>query len=84
MAPHPTGGSLLAHPVWAGIGVLVALLLGFMVVSSGFRGLAPIMFGIIANDDQVKDHQAAEVIGKSANFIGFGAKLAEEAFQEVG
>jgi hypothetical protein len=42
------------------------------------------MFGIIANDDQVEDDEATEVIGKSANFIGFRAKLAKEAFQEVG
>ena len=53
------------------------------VVSSSFRGLPAIMFGIIANDDQVKDHQATQVIGKDANFIGFGAKLTEEAFQHV-
>ena len=51
------------------------------IVSSGFRGLAPIMFGIITNDDQVKDNQATQIIGKGANFIGFGAKFAEEAFQ---
>jgi hypothetical protein len=54
-----------------------------VVVSSGFRGLPAIMFGIIANDDQVKDDQATHIIGKGANFIGFGAKLAEEAFQQV-
>jgi hypothetical protein len=54
------------------------------VVSSGFRGLPSIMFGIITNDDQVKDDQATQVVGKGPNFIGFGAKLAEEAFQQVG
>ena len=54
------------------------------VVSSGFRGLSAIMFGVIPNDDQVKDDQATQVIGKGADFIGFGAKLAEKAFQQVG
>src|SRR5262249_32042126 len=54
------------------------------IVSSSFRGLPPIVLGIIANDDQVKDHQATQLIGKGANFIGFGAKLTEEAFQQVG
>src|SRR6266496_2087953 len=54
------------------------------VVSSSFRGLPPIMFRIIADDDQVKDNQATQVIWKGTNFIGFGAKLAEEAFQQVG
>ena len=54
------------------------------VVSSGFRGLPAIVFGVITNDDQVKDDQATQVIRKAANFIGFGAKLAEEAFQQVG
>ncbi len=42
------------------------------------------MFRIIADDDQVKDNQATQVIWKGTNFIGFGAKLAEEAFQQVG
>ena len=56
----------------------------FPVMSSGFRGLPAIVFGVITNDDQVKDDQATQVIGKAANFIGFGAKLAEEAFQQVG
>jgi hypothetical protein len=55
-----------------------------VVVSSGFRGLPSIMFRIITNDDQVEDDQATKVVGKGANFIGFGAKLAEEAFQQVG
>jgi len=55
-----------------------------LVVSSGFRGLPAIVFGVITNDDQVKDDQATQVIRKAANFIGFGAKLAEEAFQQVG
>jgi hypothetical protein len=53
------------------------------VVSSGFRGLPSIVFGVITNDDQVKDDHATQGIGKGANFIGFGAKLTEEAFQEV-
>jgi len=39
---------------------------------------------IIAEDNQVKDHQATFVIGKGSNFVRFGAKLAEEAFQQVG
>src|SRR5262245_59231364 len=53
------------------------------VVSSSFRGLPSIMFRIITDDDQMKDDQATQVVGKGANFIGFGAKLAEEAFQQV-
>ena len=55
-----------------------------LVVSSGFRGLTAIMFGIIANDNQVKDDQATELVGKGANLIGFGAKLAKEPFQQIG
>ncbi len=54
------------------------------VVSSSFRGVAPVMFGIIADDNQVKDHQATDVVGKGPHFVRFGAKLAEEAFQQVG
>ena len=42
------------------------------------------MFGIIADDDQVKDHQATQIIGKGANLIRFGAKLTKEAFQQIG
>jgi hypothetical protein len=54
------------------------------VVSSGFRGWPSIMFGVIADDDQVKDDQITQIIGKGANLIGFGAKLAEKPFQKVG
>ena len=53
-------------------------------MSSSFRGSPPIVFGIIADNNQVKDHQATQVIGKGANLIGFGAKLAKKAFQQVG
>jgi hypothetical protein len=42
------------------------------------------MFGIITDDDQVKNHQGAQFIGKSANLIGFGAELAKEVLQQVG
>ena len=54
------------------------------VVSSSFRGLPTIMFRIIANDNQVKDDQTTDVVGKGPDFVRFGAKLAEEAFQQVG
>jgi hypothetical protein len=51
------------------------------VVSSGLRGFAPIMFGIIADDDYMKDDQTTEFVGKRANLIRFGAKLSKEAFE---
>src|SRR6266540_7035367 len=54
------------------------------VVSSSFRGVPAIMFRIIADDNQVKDHQATHVVGKGPDFVRFGAKLTEEAFQQVG
>jgi hypothetical protein len=53
-------------------------------VSSSLGGSGSVVFGVIPNDDQVKDDEAAEIIGKSPNLIGFGAKLAEEAFQQIG
>src|SRR5262249_4907016 len=67
-----------------GLGIFTLDATDDLIVSSSFRGLPPIVLGIIANDDQVKDHQATQLIGKGANFIGFGAKLTEEAFQQVG
>jgi hypothetical protein len=39
------------------------------------------MFGIIADDDQVKDDQATQFIGKGTYLVGFGAKLTKKAFQ---
>jgi hypothetical protein len=42
------------------------------------------MFGISADDDQVKNDQATEFIWKGANFVGFAAELATKAFQLVG
>jgi hypothetical protein len=42
------------------------------------------MFGIIADDDQVKDDQATQFVWKSTNLVGFGAELAKEALQQVG
>ena len=50
------------------------------VVSSGFRASSPIMFGIIADDHHVKDDERTAFIGKSADRIRFGAKLAKETF----
>src|SRR4051794_39395925 len=58
---------------------LRALCTAGWVVSSSFRGVAPIMFRIIADDNQVKDHQATHVVGKGPDFVRFGAKLTEEA-----
>ncbi len=53
-------------------------------MSSSFRGLPTIMFRIIANDNQVKDDEATDVVGKGPDFVRVGAKLAEEAFEQVG
>ena len=53
-------------------------------MSSSFRGFAAIMFGIIADDDQVEDDQTTELIGKGTNLIRFGAKLPKEAFEQIG
>jgi hypothetical protein len=54
-----------------------------MIVSSSLRGFAAIMFGIIADDDHMKDDQTAEFVGKRANLIRFGAKLPKEAFEQI-
>ena len=48
------------------------------IVSRGFRGLPTVVFGVITDDDQVKDDQTTDVIGKGANLIGLRAKLTEE------
>ncbi len=42
------------------------------------------MLGVIPRDDQVKHGEATQIIGGGANLIGFGAELAEEAFQQIG
>jgi hypothetical protein len=54
------------------------------IVSSSLRGFAAIMFGIIADDDQVEDDQTTELVGKRTNLIRFGAKLPKEAFEQIG
>jgi hypothetical protein len=58
--------------------------MGCMIVSSSLRGFAAIMFGIIADDNQVKDDQTTELVGKRANLIRFGAKLPKETFEQIG
>ena len=57
---------------------------GIVVVSSGFRHRPTVVFGVIAYDDEVKDGEAGGLVGERANLVGFGAKRAKEAFQEVG
>ena len=42
------------------------------------------MFGIVADDDQAKNDQGTQFIGKGTYLVGFGAKLAKEAFQQIG
>jgi RHS repeat-associated protein len=54
------------------------------VVSSSFRASSAIMFGIIADDNQVKDDERTELIGKGPDLVRFGAELAKEPFQQVG
>ena len=41
------------------------------------------MFGIIADDNQVKDDERTEFIGKGPDLARFGAELAKETFQQV-
>jgi hypothetical protein len=55
-----------------------------VIVSPSLRGFAAIMFGIIADDNQVEDDQTTELIGKGSNLIRFGAKLPKEAFEQIG
>ena len=54
-----------------------------VVVSSGFRGSPTIMFGIIADDDQVKDDQGTQFIRKGTYLVGLGAELTKKAFQQI-
>ena len=56
----------------------------YEVVSASLRGGAPIMFGVIARDDHMEDHQTGHFIREGANLVGFRAELAEEALQQIG
>ena len=54
------------------------------VVSASLRGVAPIMFGVIARDDHMEDHQTAGFIREGADLVGLRAELAKKAFEQIG
>ena len=54
------------------------------VMSSGFRHLPTIVFGVVPHHDQVEERQARQFIREGANLIRLGAKLTKEPLQEVG
>ena len=54
------------------------------VVSASLRGVTPIMFGVIARDDHMEDHQTARFIREGTNLVGLGAELAKKAFEQIG
>jgi hypothetical protein len=39
------------------------------IVSRSFRGVGTVVFGVITNDDQVKDNKATDGVGKGTNLI---------------
>src|SRR5262249_52264194 len=53
------------------------------VVSSGLRHLATIVFGVIADDNEMTHRETRQLIRKRPNLVGLGSKLAEEPLQEI-
>jgi len=42
------------------------------------------MFGVIARDDHMEDHQTAGFIREGADLVGLRAELAKKAFEQIG
>ena len=53
-------------------------------VSSGFRYLPVIMFGVVLYSPQREASETCQFIRKGIDCIGLGVEIPEEALQEVG
>src|SRR6266508_5561715 len=53
------------------------------ILSSSLRHLSAIVFGVVSDDNEMEYRETAHLIRERANLIGFGAKLAKEAFDGI-
>ena len=77
------------HPIMRYIGFATEIAVktagaSHSVVSASLRGVAPIMFGVIARDDHMEDHQTARFIREGAYLVGFRTELTKKAFEQIG
>ena len=79
-----TGAGVGLNSVWEQEKLEVRKMLENAVVSASLRGVTAIMLGVIARDDHMEDYETTVFIREGAYFVGFGAELAKEAFEQIG